>query len=176
MLGFKLIQETCFANLSEQEKDGVLIHSLFPSNFLHPCVSAVQWLQHGSRKHVCPRSPTYWSSQLRSYAVYHLHLLIAHFLLLLAIKRTLWSWTFLVIPLNGYTGRGEGKLMFKLTITSSGKYLALWQIKPIGLYDGHLSGGKFRPWIIFLVRSTTIKYFCYFTVISYHCWFSCWIK
>lgn len=32
--------------------------------------------------------------------------------------------------------------MFKLTITSSGKYLALWQIKPIGLHDGHLVGGE----------------------------------
>lgn len=42
MLGFKLIQETRFANLSEQEKYGVLIHSLFPSSFLHPRVSAVQ--------------------------------------------------------------------------------------------------------------------------------------
>lgn len=42
MLGFKLIQETRFANLSEQEKYGVLIHPLFPSSFLHPCASAVQ--------------------------------------------------------------------------------------------------------------------------------------
>lgn len=90
MLGFKLIQETCFAKLSEQEEDGALIISLFPSNFLHPWVSAFHRPQHGRRKRVCPKSPTHWSSQLRTYAVYHLHLLIAHFLLLLAIKHTLW--------------------------------------------------------------------------------------
>lgn len=173
MLGFKLIQETWFANLSEQEKDGALIISLFPFNFFHPWVSAFHWPQCGRRKCACPRSPTYWSSQLRTYAVYHLHLLIAHFLLLLAIKHTLWPWTFLVIPLNGYTRRGEGKLMFKLTITSSGKYLALWQIKPIGLHDGHLVWGEdsdfdffFSLFFLFCVRSTTIMYFCYFTVIS----------
>lgn len=32
--------------------------------------------------------------------------------------------------------------MFKLTIASSGKDLALRQIKPIGLHDGHLVGGE----------------------------------
>lgn len=147
MLGFKLIQETCFANLSKQEKYGVLIISLFPSNVFHPWVSVVHWPQHRRTKCTCPRSPTYWSSQLRSYAVYHLHLLIAHFLLLLAIRHTLWPWTFLVIPLNGYTRKGKRKLMFKLMITSCGKYLALWQIKPIGLHDGRLFvRGGFRLW------------------------------
>lgn len=57
MLGFKLIQETRFANLSEQEKYGVLIHPLFPSSFLHPCVSAVQWPQHGRRNARVPEAP-----------------------------------------------------------------------------------------------------------------------
>jgi len=32
--------------------------------------------------------------------------------------------------------------MFRLVITSSGKYLALWQIKPTGLHDGHLVSGE----------------------------------
>lgn len=166
MLGFKLIQGTCFANLSKQE-DGAIIISLSLSSFFHPWASAVHWPQHGRTKPACPSSPTYWSSQLRSSAVYHLHLLIAHFLLLLAIKHTLWPWTFLVIPLNGYTGRGEGKLMFKLTLTSSGKYLALWQIKPIGLHDGHLAEGEdsdldiFSPlFLFFFVGNITIVYFC----------------
>lgn len=169
MLGFKLIQETCSANLSKWGKDGALIISLFPSNFFHPWVSAVRWPQRGRIKPASPRSPTYWSSQLRSCAVYHLHLLIAHFLLLLAIKHTLWPWTFLVIPLNGYTRRGEGKLMFKLTITSSGKYLALWQIKPIGLHDGHLLGGEdahFDTGFSLSFFFSEVSTIMYFTVIS----------
>lgn len=169
MLGFKIIQETRSANVREWGKDAALIIPLFPSNFCHPWLSALRWPQHRRTKAASPTSPTYWSSQLRSCAVYHLHLLIAHFLLLLAIKHTLWPWTFLVIPLNGYTRRGKGKLMFKLTITSSGKYLALWQIKPIGLHDGHLLGGEdadfdivFFSFFLFF-RSRTIMHF---TVIS----------
>lgn len=90
MLGFKLIQETCSVNVSEQGKDAALIISLFPSNFCHPWVSAVHRPQHRGTKPASPQSATDWSSQLRSCAVYHLHLLIAHFLLLLAIKHTLW--------------------------------------------------------------------------------------
>lgn len=60
--------------------------------------------------------------------------------------------------------------MFKPTIASSGKYLALWQIKPIGLHDGHLVGGRIQTLIFFLsfffVRGNTIRYFWYFSASS----------
>lgn len=63
--------------------------------------------------------------------------------------------------------------MFKLTITSSGKYLALWQIKPIGLHDGHLVGGEgfrleyiFPSFLSIFVGNITIVYFCSFFVKS----------